>query len=192
MIYTMFYATYTGHIKSGVYPSWEECKREAGKRPKFKKFNTEEEALQFARFGPFGEEESSAVCVYTDGSSVQGKGGIGIYFGENDERNVSRAIGKATNNVAELTAVLECMKLMDDCTIYTDSTYAILCCTTYGDKCEKKGWDIPNSELVQEAHALYKSKSIKLCHINAHTTRCDIHSLGNRAADGLSRYPLRP
>ena len=50
--------------------------------------------------------------VFTDGACSNNgrknaKAGIGVYFGENDERNISKRItGKQTNNTAELSAVI--------------------------------------------------------------------------------------
>jgi len=88
--------------------------------------------------------------VYTDGAcSNNGKSnavaGIGIFFGPNDARNVSRpVIGKQTNNVAELTAIIEVYPILKqdilsgkEIIILSDSQYAIRCCTTYGEKCSK-------------------------------------------------------
>lgn len=194
-----FYATYTGHIQSGIFTTWEECKMEVHKSPKYKKFKTLEEAKQFQLYGPFGSSDQVFDrCVYTDGSCKKnGKsdatGGYGIYFGENDPRNVSKQLQrkKITNNVAELIAVIECFKLLDPTIktgIYTDSQYAILCCTTYGEKCKKKKWDatIPNVDLVKEGYELCQGSNASLIHVTAHTLKCDIHSNGNREADKLA------
>ena len=57
--------------------------------------------------------------VYTDGSCYNnGKknavSGIGIFFGPNDKRNVSKTIeGKQTNNTAELTAIIETYSIIE-------------------------------------------------------------------------------
>jgi ribonuclease HI len=144
--------------------------------------------------------------VYTDGScSNNGKqnaiAGIGIYFGENDSRNVSQLIdGKQTNNTAELTAILHLYTIVKDdilsgkkIAIVSDSEYAIRCVTTYGKKCEDEGWekDIPNKELVMKLYQLYKNKTnVKFLHIMAHTDKTDIHSIGNDGADKLANNAL--
>ena len=53
------------------------------------------------------------IVVYTDGAcSNNGKpnaiAGIGVYFSQNDPRNVSRRIvGKQSNNTSELSAIIE-------------------------------------------------------------------------------------
>jgi ribonuclease HI len=199
-----FYATYVGHIKNGVFETWDECRAEIHKKPKYKKFATRAEAERFNREGPFAAPEGSFdVVVYTDGACRKnGKAGAvagyGIYFGENDARNVStRTIGKATNNIAELTAVMRTLQLLEPdfkmgkrCAVYTDSQYAILCCGSYGERCEKKKWpeDIPNLELVKQTHALAKqyAASLAFVHVTAHTEGTDVHSVGNRNADRLA------
>ena len=192
-----YYATYTGHIQNGIFESWEECKKEIYKKPKYKKFETLEEAKHFHQFGPFGTDEIFDQCIYTDGAcqkngSESATGGYGIFFGKEDPRNVSQKLhGKITNNIAELTAIIECLKLIgqEKVGIYTDSQYAILCCTTYGEKCRKKKWDalIPNVDLVREAYtAMQAHPNVTLVHVNAHTLKCDEHSNGNREADLLA------
>jgi ribonuclease HI len=194
-----FYAVYTGHIRNEVFQTWEECKPETIKRAKFKKFDTLEEAQRFQKYGPFGTEEEFDTCIYTDGSAIQKHGefygGYGIYYGKGDPRNASVYLGKVTNNVAELTAVRDAVRtLTEKSAVYTDSTYALLCCTTYGEKCEKKKWkdDIPNKELVRETYELCKSKPfVSLVHISAHTLKQDRHSLGNEAADLLAKESIK-
>ena len=52
------------------------------------------------------------INVFTDGAcsnngKQNAKAGIGVFFEENDPRNVSRRVdGKQTNNTAELTAIV--------------------------------------------------------------------------------------
>lgn len=194
-----YYATYTGHIRSEVFETWEECKREIHKTPKYKKFATRAEAEAFQEYGPFGAPEVTPYenVVYTDGACrSNGRagaiGGIGVYFAPEDPRNVSRRLeGKCTNNIAELTALIEGVKMLPDgetSAVYTDSNYAILCCSTYGDKLLKKGWpeDIPNRTLVKEAYELVKTKRTKVIHVQAHTGATDMHSVGNHNADQLA------
>jgi len=144
--------------------------------------------------------------VYTDGAcSNNGKenalAGIGIYFGENDTRNVSMKItGKQSNNTAELGAILQLYNIIDvdilsgkKIGIVSDSLYAIRCATSYGKKCEEKGWieDIPNKDIVKEVYELYKDISnIQFLHIMAHTENTDIHSKGNDGADKLANKAI--
>jgi len=132
--------------------------------------------------------------VYTDGScSNNGKmnstAGIGIYFGENDSRNVSMKLeGKQTNNTAELSAIIILYKIIENdinkgmnITIVSDSRYAILCAMSNGKIYEK------NKELVKIICDLYKDKhNVKFMHVMAHTNLDDIHSIGNMNADKLA------
>jgi len=203
-----YYATYTGHIQSAVYTTWDECKKEIHKKPKYKKFKTLAEAEDFQRNGPVnivGNETELEIIVYTDGAcskngSKHAVAGYGIYFGEGNPKNVSKRItsGKITNNVAELTAVVEAIKLLSDSYgkkigIYTDSKYTMLCASSFGEKCQKKKWsaDIPNVVLVIEVFTLVKQHSITLLHVSAHTTNEDVHSIGNREADRLATQSIQ-
>ena len=45
---------------------------------------------------------------------------------------------------------------------------------------------IPNVELLKKAYLLYKNSGVEFMHINAHTGRQDVHSLGNEQADKLA------
>ena len=144
--------------------------------------------------------------VYTDGAcSNNGKenanAGIGIYFQDNDPRNVSKRItGKQTNNRAEFLAIIVAYFTIEKdihagktIVIGTDSEYAIRCFTTYGEKCAKQCWrkDIPNKELVQQGYELFKdTPTVSLMHIRAHTGATDVHSLGNAKADQLATQCL--
>ena len=131
--------------------------------------------------------------VYCDGSCIHNglpnaKAGIGVYFGDNDPRNVSESISGNTNNIAELTAMIRVYDYVKgDVTIVSDSKYALLCVDTYGKKCESSGWpDIPNKELVKKLYYTYKNSSFKFIHVYAHTNKKDIHSIGNQHADKLA------
>ena len=90
------------------------------------------------------------ICVYTDGAcSNNGRenaiAGIGVFFGKDDERNVSRRIsGRQTNNTAELSAIIEVYRILEreihagyNIVICSDSQVAIGWCTTTGAKYSK-------------------------------------------------------
>lgn len=74
---------------------------------------------------------SDAVCIYTDGASSgnPGPSGIGVLFrfGEH-EKELSRYIGIATNNIAELEAIraalMELKTTKKPVRIFTDSSYS--------------------------------------------------------------------
>lgn len=139
--------------------------------------------------------------VYTDGACsnnghADAIAGIGIYFGPQDSRNVSQRIdGKQTNNTAELGAILHLYTIIEEdilagkqIGIVTDSIYAIRCATTYGKKCSDVGWkkDIPNKEMVKKVYELYSGTNVVFIHVMSHTSKKDVHSLGNKEADKLA------
>lgn len=150
------------------------------------------------------ECSNDELYVYTDGACMNNGyknacAGIGIFFGKNDPRNVSKRIdGKQTNNVAELLAIIEAYPIIKKdvllgkrVTIVSDSTYAIQCATTYGEKNHKSNWEkeIPNKELVKEIYNLYKNhNNVSFMYIAAHTNKQDRHSIGNQYADELAVF----
>jgi ribonuclease HI len=126
---------------------------------------------------------------------------MGIYFGENDDRNISKQVtGKQSNNTAELGAILYVYKLIEKdilsgkhIAIVSDSKYAIRCVSSYGKKCSAENWksDIPNKDMVRTAYELYKDKpNVHFVHIMAHTGKDDVHSLGNEGADKLANLAI--
>ena len=151
------------------------------------------------------------IRVYTDGSCSNNgfKGaisGIGIFFEQDDPRNVGGRIrGKQTNNTAELSAIIHVFSILEDdimaqksIEIYSDSQYAIRCATSYGEKLSKKGWKskgskpIPNMELVKTIFNLYNPYSnVSFHHVRAHTNKNDEHSLGNAEADRIANEAVQ-
>ena len=158
--------------------------------------------------------EAEEINVYTDGACVNNgkadaRAGYGVFFGEQDDRNVSeRYKGPQTNNVAELLAIIRALTILKyeietgrRVVIYSDSRYAIRCCTTYGEKCYLKNWKnpnkprapIPNLELVQTAYMFckdYVGHNLEFKHIRAHTGNQDKHSIGNDNADRLANEAI--
>ena len=190
----MFYAVKNGRIKD-IYNNWESCKEQVQgfKGAQFKKFKTKQEADDYMKDETDYKKDIVETYVYCDGSCIHNglpnaKAGIGIYFGDNDPRNVSESISGNTNNIAELTAMIRVYDYVKgDVTIVSDSKYALLCVGTYGKKCESSGWpDIPNKELVRKLYYTYKDTSFKFIHVYAHTNKKDIHSIGNQHADKLA------
>lgn len=200
----------------GVFSTWDECNNvvKGYKNASYKKFDTKQEAEEFVANNGVVQDTSSSLgdlidfepdyYVYTDGACSKNgtrvaSAGIGIFFGDDDPRNVSaKLIGKQTNNLAELTAIVQTHAIIRSdfisgkkIAIVTDSEYAIKCVSTYGEKCYKQNWnvDIPNKELVKTAYELYKdnSNNVRFIHIRAHTQKTDIHSIGNDQADKLAR-----
>ena len=223
-----FYAVANGRT-IGIFLNWNDCNNSVKKYKNalYKKFNTKEEADNFIKVNEkniddinnniqnhniiVNSKDDNIVFnpdyyVYTDGAcSNNGKdnalAGIGIFFGINDNRNISKKIeGKQTNNIAELTAIIETYYIIENdilngkkIAIVSDSEYAIKCVSSYGEKCYKKCWnvDIPNKDLVKIAYEMYKDKlNIQFIHIKAHTNNTDIHSFGNDNADKLANIAI--
>tara|TARA_B110000971_G_scaffold221834_1_gene270895 strand:- start:1329 stop:2276 length:948 start_codon:yes stop_codon:yes gene_type:complete len=159
------------------------------------------------------DELTKKIYVYTDGSCIyngkpNAKAGIGVFFGENDPRNVSERIeGKQSNNTAELKAIIKAIHILDTdislghkIIIYSDSLYSIRGATTYGRKMQSQQWrkrrkgtfiDIPNKDLIKQLYTLYtKYKNVELKHIKAHTNKQDKHSIGNDWADKLANRAI--
>ena len=223
----MFYAVAKG-INPGVYISWSECKKQVKnyRGSRFKKFKNRDDAENFvsgqkisvgkvqSKINDFFKvsgvkkplkkpDSEPDYYVYTDGAcsnngTKYAKAGMGVYFGKNDPRNVSRIVnGRQTNNVAELSAIIETYSIIDKdiksnkkICIATDSKYCITCATTYGTRMNRDNWknNIPNKELVKTLYKLYNGNitNVKLQHVKAHTSNTDIHSVGNFHADRLA------
>ena len=223
-----FYAVANGRT-IGIFLNWNDCNNSVKKYKNalYKKFNTKEEADNFIKVNEkniddinnniqnhniiVNSKDDNIVFnpdyyVYTDGAcSNNGKdnalAGIGIFFGINDNRNISKKIeGKQTNNTAELSAIIETYHIIENdilngkkIAIVSDSEYAIKCVSSYGEKCYRKCWnvDIPNKDLVKIAYEMYKDKlNIQFIHIKAHTNNTDIHSFGNDNADKLANIAI--
>jgi ribonuclease HI len=75
---------------------------------------------------------ADAIHVWTDGacSGNPGAAGLGVVIlGDGREREISEYLGDATNNIAELTAILRGLEAVSDRTrpviVYSDSAYSI-------------------------------------------------------------------
>ncbi len=217
-----FYAVAKGN-NIGIYYFWNDCKEQVigYKGAIYKKFSTETEAEDYilninsvsTEFfeNIYSKFDDSKVdyFVYTDGScynngKINAISAIGIFFEENNNKNVSKIVDSLdfnhTNNSAELLAILQAYELIKDdlvnkkISIVTDSDYSIKCATSYGEKCAKQHWNknIPNKNLVKNLYIIYKTNpNLKLKHIKAHTNAQDIHSLGNKEADKLAYNAIK-
>lgn len=115
------------------------------------------------------EEKADGILIYTDGASSgnPGPSGIGILlrFG-NHEKEISRYIGLATNNIAELEAIrvalMELKKKHIPVNIFTDSSYAFGV-LTLGWKAKK------NTELVNSIKKIIsKFSDLKFNKVKGH------------------------
>ena len=132
-------------------------------------------------------EYKDCICIYTDGASSgnPGPSGIGIVlrFGKH-EKEISKYIGIATNNIAELEAIRTGLLAITDTElpvrIFTDSRYAYGVLTL--------GWNArKNQKLIQSIkNILLKFKDQKMIKIKGHAG----HE-GNERADFLATSAIK-
>ena len=130
---------------------------------------------------------NNTIFIYTDGASSgnPGPSGIGILLRFKDhEKEISRNIGTATNNIAELeaikTALLELKHYNYPVRVFTDSSYAcgVL---TLGWKARK------NKELINSIKKLIsKFSNLKLIKVKGHNGFA-----GNEKADFLATSAIK-
>jgi ribonuclease HI len=145
------------------------------------------------------------IKVYTDGACKNNgkptaKAGIGIYFDEDDKRNVSKPLEGMiqTNNRAELSAIYTALQILlktediitDEFKVYSDSKYSIDCVTKWIHGWKEKGWKtssnepVKNKDLIEGIYnCIGKFRDLEFVYIKAHTTNMDEDSIGNRWAD---------
>lgn len=155
---------------------------------------------------------SKIINIYTDGSTINnGKanasGGYGVYFPDFLSLNLSEPflLSVPTNQKTELYALLrcfqQCLALLKteekyEFHIYSDSDYSIKCLTTWIKSWIKNGWKkadgkpVKNMEIIkpmsEEYNKLLDKAKVVITHINSHTGKQDIHSIGNDTADKLA------
>ncbi len=131
------------------------------------------------------------VTIYTDGacSGNPGPGGWAtiLIYGDN-KKEISGGSENTTNNIMELTAILEGLKALKtscDVEIYSDSAYCVNAFNQnwiYG--WIKKGWktsdgsEVKNKEIWQEIYSLTKKHNVKFIKVKGHSddelnNRCD-------------------
>lgn len=168
------------------------------------------------------QPQKNTIVVFTDGSTINnGKrseivsGGVGVYFGKNDARNISKKVvaKKVTNNVCELMAcilaieqVILSQESMDftEIKIYSDSEYTINSIIKWADNWEKNGYkkkvkgkmvDIKNAIYIKKLREYYKKYNIKFLYTPAHKSQPDPRKdkkkydewYGNYMADYLAK-----
>ncbi len=131
--------------------------------------------------------KAGTICIYTDGacSGNPGPAGIGVvllYKGHRKE--ISRYIGLATNNIAELEAIkagLEAVRNRNlSIVLYTDSSYCLGLLT--------KGWKAKqNQELVRKVRLLVnRCKNLQFVKIKGHAGHPE-----NERADRLAVQAIK-
>jgi len=141
-----------------------------------------------AKTKPFKEPiPNDTVCIFTDGASSgnPGPSGVGVLlkYGEH-KKEISKYIGVATNNIAELEAIktglLELKKTDMPVRIFTDSSYA------YG--LLALGWKAKkNQSLVKDIMGkISKFKDLKLIKVKGHAGHTE-----NERADFLATSAIK-
>lgn len=131
------------------------------------------------------------VIIYTDGacSGNPGPGGWGtILMYKGNKKEISGGMANTTNNIMELTAVIEGLKLLKfpcEVDLYSDSAYVV--------NCFKQGWiynwvkndwktsskePVKNKEIWQELYELAKIHKVNFIKVKGHAdnefnNRCD-------------------
>lgn len=134
------------------------------------------------------QECDRSVCVYTDGacSGNPGPAGIGVvlrYKGKSKE--ISRFLGQATNNIAELEAIkvgLKAIKNRDlPVIVFTDSSYAFGLLT--------RGWKAKlNTVLVEEIRGLMKHfKKLRFVKVKGHAGHPENERADRLAVDAIHK-----
>ena len=133
--------------------------------------------------------------VFTDGSSFNNgkknaQAGFGVYFGENDIKNISKkVINKQTNNVGELLAIYNALLILSQdnklniIQIYTDSEYCLKIFQSHYNKYKKmcNAWiikwkmkdytDVKNKDIIKNIDTLLsKFKNVVFIHVRSHKT----------------------
>ena len=94
------------------------------------------------------------IYIYTDGACKgnPGPGGWGALLKYNEhEKEINGFSLETTNNIMELTAVIEALSIIkkkSEITIITDSNYVKDGITKWIDNWKKKGWKIDTNELT--------------------------------------------
>ncbi len=131
------------------------------------------------------------VIIYTDGacSGNPGPGGYGaILMYENNKKEISGGSKQTTNNIMEITAVVEALKLLKfacDVDVYSDSSYVVNAIEKkWIEKWQRNGWKtsskepVKNKELWEELDLLIKKHNVKFIKVKGHSdnkynNRCD-------------------
>lgn len=131
------------------------------------------------------------VTIYTDGacSGNPGPGGWGaILMFQGKQKEISGGAKNTTNNIMEMTAVIEALKMLkEECIvkIYSDSAYVVNAFNeNWIEGWIAKGWQnskkepIKNKELWQELISLTNKHKVTFIKVKGHSTdelnnRCD-------------------
>ena len=145
--------------------------------------------------------------IYTDGAVSNNRrrsklsvGGIGVFFGKHDRRNISERFQEypVTNQRAELWAIIRALKVIFNERLHLQSDLKIVLFTD--SMCSKnvisREWNAKiNLDLIRQAWGLMeKIDNIEIKHVHSHFKKKNFHSMGNDMADRLATegkgYPI--
>ena len=131
------------------------------------------------------------VIIYTDGacSGNPGPGGWGVVLMYKDvKKEISGGEKETTNNIMELTAVVEGLKMLKypcEVELYSDSAYVVNAFNNgWIDNWNKNNWktadkkEVKNKEIWQELYKLVKIHNVTFIKVKGHSdneynNRCD-------------------
>lgn len=138
------------------------------------------------------------VIIYTDGacSGNPGPGGWGsILMYKENVKEISGALNNTTNNVMELTAVIEALKLLKykcNVKLYSDSAYVV---NAFNQKWIygwiKNGWKnaskepVKNKELWEQLYELTKTHNVEFIKVKGHAD-----NIYNNKCDEMARKAI--
>ena len=140
---------------------------------------------------------SKTIEIFTDGACKgnPGPGGWGALLRYGDvEKEINGYQESTTNNIMELTAVIESLKLLKQSSVIiitTDSTYVKNGITNWIHNWKKNGWktaakkNVKNKILWQELDKLIKEHKITWCWVKGHSGH-----LENDRADELANIAI--
>lgn len=132
------------------------------------------------------------ITAAADGSSLHNPGPAGWAWYIDDATWAAGGWPKGTNNMGELTAVLDLLRATRDAgeelTVLCDSQYAINCCTKWMAGWKRKGWrkadgkPVLNKEILQELDTELAGRQVHFQWVKGHAG----HAM-NEAADSRAR-----
>ena len=176
---------------TGLFNTWKECEASVSRfsGAVHKSFASVGEANQWLDESLHQVPiTSDMTVVYIDGACKDNQAGIGVWFGDNGERNLSESlVGKQTNQRAELTALIRVLEVApnEPLHVLSDSEYCVS-----GVNYRRKEWarnnfaNVQNPDLWQRILALLNSRQhpLALRHVVGHS--------GNRGNDMAHRLAV--
>ena len=148
---------------------------------------------------------NSYKIVYTDGACSNNgysnaKSAIGVFFGKDDARNVSRSVEttrKHTNQRAELLAAIEALKIEQNCAleIRSDSRYFVRGVHEWLTRWKLlnyvvDGKRIANVDLWRQIDQMIEDRNVKNIPLRVVWVKAHENCEGNQKADELARKGL--